>query len=86
MPPWSALGGRARVKFVCSRTAERGQRVAALVGASFSADLSSALADPEIDAVGICLPTILHRPTAERAFAAELAWASASQREARELT
>lgn len=67
---WSALGGRARVKVVCSRTPERGQKVATLAGAAFSSDLEGVLADPEIDAVDICLPTGLHRPTAERAFAA----------------
>ncbi len=64
------LGDRARVKTVCSRSAERGERVAETLGATFTSDLEGVLADPEIDAVDICLPTPLHRSTAERAFAA----------------
>jgi predicted dehydrogenase len=66
---FAALGDRARVKTVCSRTPERGRRVAEMVGAAFTTDLEATLADREIDAVDVCLPTLLHREVAERAFA-----------------
>ncbi len=65
---YAALGERVRVKTVYSRTREKAQRVADLVGADISADLEAAIADPEIEAVDICLPTLLHRTTAELAF------------------
>jgi len=44
--------------------------VAETVGAVSDADLDAVLADPEIDAVDICVPTPAHRDVAERAFAA----------------
>ena len=66
---YKALGDRVRVKTVCSRTAERAQRVADIVGAEVSTDLEATLADPELDAVDVCLPTPLHREVAEQAFA-----------------
>src|SRR5512134_561367 len=65
---YKALGDRVRVKTAFSRTAERAQRVAEIVGAEVSTDLEATIGDPEIDAVDICLPTPLHRATAERAF------------------
>jgi predicted dehydrogenase len=65
---YAALGERVRVKTVYSRTAERAQRVAELVGAEVSTDLEGTIADPEVDAVDVCLPTPLHRTAAERAF------------------
>jgi len=40
------------------------------VGAGSSVDVAEVLADPEVDAVDICLPTPLHRDVAERALAA----------------
>ena len=67
---YAALSGRANVKAVCSRSRERGEKVAASVAAAFVDDLETVLSDPEIDAVDICLPTSLHRDAAERAFAA----------------
>jgi UDP-N-acetylglucosamine 3-dehydrogenase len=67
---FTALGDRARVKTVCSRTSERAAKVAETLGATFTDDLDAVLADPEIDAVDICLPTPLHRETATKAFAA----------------
>ena len=67
---YSALGEQVRVKTVCSRTSERAAKVAETLGAAFTDDLDAVLADPEIDAVDICLPTPLHRETAEKAFAA----------------
>jgi predicted dehydrogenase len=67
---YRALGDRVRVKTVFSRTAERAQRVAEIVGAEASTDLETTIADPAVDAIDICLPTILHRETAERAFGA----------------
>ena len=45
-------------------------RVAGVVGADVTADLDAAIADPDVDAVDICLPTPLHREYAERALAA----------------
>lgn len=65
---FEALGGRVRVKTVCSRTTERAQRVAESVGAAFTTDLDAVLTDPEIDLIDICLPTPLHRTIAERSF------------------
>src|SRR5262249_39097345 len=59
---------RVRVKWLASRT--RGGQVAESVGAEFTTDLDAVLADPEVDAVDVCLPTPLHRSVAERALAA----------------
>lgn len=67
---YRALEGRVRVKTVASRTLERAARVAETVGAEATTDLDAAIRDPEVDAVDICLPTLLHRDAAERAFAA----------------
>jgi predicted dehydrogenase len=67
---YAALGERVRVKTVYSRTVERAERVAELVGAAVSTDLEATIRDPEIDAVDICLPTPIHRATAELAFGA----------------
>jgi predicted dehydrogenase len=67
---YDALGDRVRVKTVASRTAERAARVAQTVGASLTDDLDAAIADPEIDAVDVCLPTPLHREYAEKVLAA----------------
>jgi UDP-N-acetylglucosamine 3-dehydrogenase len=67
---YRALEGRVRVKTVASRTLERAVRVAETVGAGATTDLDAAIRDPEVDAVDICLPTLLHRDAAERAFAA----------------
>ena len=66
---YAALGERVRVKAVVGRSPERAAKVAETVGASV-ADLDAVLADAEVDAVDICLPTPLHREFAERAFAA----------------
>ncbi len=67
---YKALAGRARVKTVASRSTERAQKVADLLGAELTTDLDAAIADPEIDVVDVCLPTDLHREAAEKAFAA----------------
>ena len=66
---YAALGERVRVKTVYSRSAGKAERVAAIVGAEASTDLEATIADPEVEAVDICLPTPLHRTTAELAFA-----------------
>ncbi|MFL5087523.1 MAG: Gfo/Idh/MocA family protein, partial [Xanthobacteraceae bacterium] len=55
---------------VCGRSSERAARVAATVGAEPSVDLDVVLADPEVEAVDVCVPTPLHREVAERAFGA----------------
>jgi len=65
---YQALGERVRVKTVCSRSAERAQRVAETVDAGVSTDLEATIADPELDAVDVCLPTPLHRAAAEPAL------------------
>jgi UDP-N-acetylglucosamine 3-dehydrogenase len=67
---YRALEGRVRVKTVASQTLQRAERVAESVGATATTDLDAAIRDPEVDAVDICLPTLLHRDLAERAFAA----------------
>jgi predicted dehydrogenase len=66
---YASLGDRVRVKNVVGRSPERAAKVAETVGATVS-DLDAVLADDEIDAVDICVPTPLHRDVAERAFAA----------------
>ena len=68
---YRALEGRVRVKTVASQTLERASRVAESVGAQATTDLDATIRDPEVDAVDICLPTLLHREMAERAFAAD---------------
>jgi predicted dehydrogenase len=67
-PGYQALAGRVRVKTVCSRSAERAEKVASSLGAAFTAEVDSVLSDPEIDVVDICLPTPLHRDVAVRAL------------------
>jgi UDP-N-acetylglucosamine 3-dehydrogenase len=67
---YKALGGRVRVKTVASRQSERAAAVAGSVGAELTGDVDAALRDPEVDVVDICLPTGLHRETAEAALAA----------------
>jgi predicted dehydrogenase len=68
---WKALDGRVRVEVVASRTAERAASVAAAAGSGdVASDLQAAIDDPRIDLVDICLPTPLHRATAEAAFKA----------------
>jgi predicted dehydrogenase len=67
---YATLGERVRVKTVASRASEKAQRVAESVGADLTDDLEAAIADPEVDAVDICLPTLLHREMTERALAA----------------
>jgi predicted dehydrogenase len=67
---YCALGDRVRVKTVASRRSERSVAVAESVGAALTDDLQSALRDPQVDAVDICLPTPMHRDLAEAAFAA----------------
>ncbi len=65
---YQAAGDRVRVKTVCGRDPERAAKVAATVGAEPSTDLDATIADPEIDAVDVCLPTPLHRAAAVQAF------------------
>ncbi len=49
---------------------ERANRLAAATGATVTASLDDALADPELDAVLVALPTSLHRMATEKAAAA----------------
>jgi predicted dehydrogenase len=67
---YSALDGRVRVKTVASRRAARAAALAARVGAEPTTDLETAVRDPDVDVVDICLPTPLHREAAEAALAA----------------
>lgn len=67
---YQALGDRVRVKTVASRNLDRASKVAEVVGATVTTDLDEAIADPEVDAVDICLPTPLHRAVTEQALAA----------------
>ena len=67
---WKALGPRARVRWVSSRSTQKAARVAERVGAQPTTDLFAPLEDPAIAAVDVCLPTSLHRAACERAFAA----------------
>jgi predicted dehydrogenase len=67
---WRALGPRARVRWVSSRSAEKAARVADAVAAKPTTDLFAPIDDPAVFAVDICLPTFLHREACERAFAA----------------
>lgn len=70
-PNYARLHDRVRVKTIASRSrSDRAAAVAAAVGAELTSDLESAIRDPEIDAVDVCLPTPLHREAAETAFAA----------------
>jgi predicted dehydrogenase len=67
---WVALGERARVTHVVSRSAEKAQRLAARTGGAAGTDPWAPLEDPDVDAVDVCLPTPLHREAVERALAA----------------
>jgi predicted dehydrogenase len=67
---YKALNGRVRVKTVCARHAERAGKLAATLGARATTDVEATIADPEVEAVDICLPTPLHRQAAEQALAA----------------
>jgi predicted dehydrogenase len=67
---WEALGDRASVAVMYSRSAERVAQLGDGVAARTTTDLDDAIRDPSVDVVDICLPTTLHREVAERAFAA----------------
>jgi predicted dehydrogenase len=67
---YAALGDRVRVKTIAARTPERAAKVAESLGAGVTTDVDAAIADPEVDAVDVCLPTPLHREVTERALAA----------------
>src|SRR4051794_4791340 len=68
---WKALGDRVRVQTVASRKPERAAAVAEAAGSGdVASSLDAAITDPRVDLVDICLPTPLHRPVAEAAFAA----------------
>jgi UDP-N-acetylglucosamine 3-dehydrogenase len=67
---YEMLAGRVRVKTVYGRNAETVATLAGQLGAGATSDLDAAIADHDVDAVDICLPTALHRDAAERALAA----------------
>ena len=51
-------------------SADRGQPLAQEIGSRWTDDMQEILADPDIDAVDICLPTPQHREVTEAALAA----------------
>jgi predicted dehydrogenase len=67
---WAEHADRAEVRVVASRTLEGAAKVAETCGAEVSDDLLATMARDDIQVVDICLPTPLHRPMAEAAFAA----------------
>ncbi|MCX6412273.1 MAG: Gfo/Idh/MocA family oxidoreductase, partial [Actinobacteria bacterium] len=67
---WAEHADRAEVRVVASRTIEGAAKVAEVCGAEASDDLLATLTRDDIQVVDICLPTPLHRPIAEAAFAA----------------
>ncbi len=67
---WRALGSRARVRWVSSRSDQKAARVAKSVDAQPTTDLFAPITDQAVQAVDICLPTFLHREACDRAFAA----------------
>ena len=67
---YATLGDRVRVKSIASRQSDRAAAVAASVDAELTDDLQSAVNDPDVDAVDICLPTPLHREWTEASVAA----------------
>lgn len=67
---YGALGDRVQVKSIASRRSDRAAGIADSVGAELTDDLLSAVNDPDVDAVDICLPTPLHREWAETSLAA----------------
>jgi predicted dehydrogenase len=67
---YAALGGRVRVRAVCSRSLDRATAVAAPLAATATTELADVLADPAIDGVDLCVPPLAHRSLAEQAYAA----------------
>ena len=64
---YSSLSDRAQVRVVCAL--DGAEAIAEGLGAEVAREWEEAIAAPGVDAVDICLPTPLHRPVAERAFA-----------------
>jgi len=67
---WATHADRAAVRVVASRTQAGAAAVAEGCGAEATDDLAAAIARDDVQVVDICLPTSLHRPWAEAAFAA----------------
>ena len=67
---WRALGPRARVRWVSSRSGQKAARVANTLDAQPTTDIFAPITDRAVQAVDICLPTFLHREACDRAFAA----------------
>jgi predicted dehydrogenase len=67
---YAEIGGQARVRVVCARSADDAGALAERLGAQVATDWKAAIAAPGVDAVDVCLPTPLHRPVAECALAA----------------
>lgn len=67
---FGAHADRCAVRVVASRSLDKAQAAAEAAGAEATDDLAAAIARDDVDVVSICLPTPLHRPWAEAAFAA----------------
>jgi UDP-N-acetylglucosamine 3-dehydrogenase len=57
----------AEVKYVIDRDMEKARSIAALCRAIPQADPGTALKDPKVDIIDVCLPTYLHRECVEKA-------------------
>ena len=58
------------VAVIVAQSPDRGQPLAAEIGARFTQSADEVFADDSIDAVSVCLPTPFHRDPTERAIAA----------------
>lgn len=68
---FAAVADKGQLMWICDRDAALAERTAAEAGvARWTADFAELLADPELDAVDLCLPHHLHRPFTEQALAA----------------
>lgn len=68
-----ALPDRFAVRVLCDRDTTRARdlaRAQGLEGVRITAEVAEAMADPEVTIVDVCLPPMLHVPTAEAALAA----------------
>ena len=67
---YAALGDRVDVRYVIGRRSERAAELAERVGAQATDDLHEALADEQVVAVDVCVPTDLHRQVSVAALEA----------------
>lgn len=65
-----SLGEAWQITQVCDLDPDMARRLADRAGARAASDLAAVMADPDVDVVDICLPPVLHVPTALAALAA----------------